>query len=835
MKLPAFSGLALLCSILIAASHALPPGEPKPFEWSTTGSDCAHYVGADVNADGFDDLLCLGPDGKLWLALNVHCWKSGGWQVVVDKFPAKPMRIVRPKAGDAKHTITVVCEGQFVELQDYKDGKFAVITPKPGEGPADPPSSLTPTTPPVYDTDAKVFETTSADLNADGIPDTITIFDATKPYAHHAVAVVLTPNPKSGDQDSDGLTDDQELALGTDLFNRDTDGDGLLDAWEVNALPRGIDVGPLIKFYKKDASDADKNIQLNPLRQDVICALSYFEGVDPKQFQGEMTKVNAVYNKLSNKNPDGSTGVWVHFIEIPGFITKADQAMPWWDVGNKYFPKPWKGVTHWMQITPWGGGQSSETNDMGGSGNGWQVFAHEFGHQLSLSHSGDSAPAWCPLYPSMMSYAFSYSFDGDGNKVHFSTGEFRDTILDEHKLTEKLPYPYEKLKYLANHPFRFTLKDNGDGTTLIDWNQNGKFDDGPVEADINYGGSTYAGTRTTHERIGSAPQLAYVGGTCYVAALTQPQDLVYIKAYKGGEKWGDARNLPSTASRYDPLLVGGPAEGLVFSHRFNDWIYTRFTDSAIDPVKLVPGVTAADMSACRVEAAGVSRILLVSRHDDNSLDARWFVPGDKPTTSDPIVLKTKSQTPVGLVVHPSDGTITMVTSMPNSKGGQFCMRVNSLTPKKLDTGETLEESDILWTRGETSGNNCTTRPVAVYHQVGGEPQLVLFHTGWIDANALWTAWRTTRIGNTKLDEGWLTSQLYDEWTRSRVGVAFADGPQGAIYAYRWDAGEYGEVHINTMQIAHNGYGIDAETMRDHNDAERISTWGIRHSIFTMNP
>ncbi len=72
--------------------------------------------------------------------------------------------------------------------------------------------------------------------------------------------------------------------------------------------------------------------------------------------------------------------------------------------------------------------------------------------------------------------------------------------------------------------------------------------------------------------------------------------------------------------------------------------------------------------------------------------------------------------------------------------------------------------------------------------------------------------------------------LYDVWTRSRVPVAFARGPQGAIFAYRWDAG--GE-HINWLATAHDGFGIDREPMRDFDDGERISKWGIRHWILTM--
>lgn len=35
------------------------------------------------------------------------------------------------------------------------------------------------------------------------------------------------------DSDGDGLTDDVEIALGTDPFNEDSDGDGIPDGWEV--------------------------------------------------------------------------------------------------------------------------------------------------------------------------------------------------------------------------------------------------------------------------------------------------------------------------------------------------------------------------------------------------------------------------------------------------------------------------------------------------------------------------------------------------------------------------------------------------------------------------
>lgn len=281
---------------------------------------------------------------------------------------------------------------------------------------------------PPYEPDAKavaMFEFGFARPRVNGEASEIgVVYDCHLPHDHHVIRVVTLGDPAHLDSDADGLTDQQERELGTDPFDRDTDDDSLLDGWEVNGLPRGIDLGPDIPLYSKDRPEAERDKQLNPLRQDVICNVSYFDGVDPKQFANEIPQVQRLYRELNTPNPDGSHGIWVHVRPLPTFVAKADQTLGWWDIGAKYCPKNERGLVHWMQVTPWGGGQAAQTGDMGGCGNGWAVFAHEFGHQMSLGHEGDSAASWCPLYPSLMSYAFSYSFDGDGNKVHFSRGQF---------------------------------------------------------------------------------------------------------------------------------------------------------------------------------------------------------------------------------------------------------------------------------------------------------------------------------------------------------------------------------------------------------------------------
>ncbi|MBY0308768.1 MAG: hypothetical protein K2Q09_08510, partial [Phycisphaerales bacterium] len=483
---------------------------------------------------------------------------------------------------------------------------------------------------PPYDRGAKCLSRFRGDLNGDGVTDDAYVFECTLPHAYRAVRVVFGLNTASGDMDGDGLSDAEEAELGTDPRCRDTDGDGLLDGWEVHGLPRGIELGLMIGLYRKDASAEERDRGLSPLRQDVIVNVSYFEGVEPVQFRKEMPGVQRVFRALNIGNPDGSKGLWVHFREVPGFVGKEDQKLAWWDVGNKFFPVKERGLMHWMQVTPWGGGQSGETADMGGCGNGWHVFAHEFGHQLGLSHTGDSAPGWCPLYTSMMNYAYHYSFDGTGEKSHFSSGEFRAAVLDERHLKEKLDYPIERLRFLSNHPFRFPLKDNGDGTTLVDWNQNGVFDEGEVEADINYGGSTHAGERKTIGLVGSAAPVAYVGDRCVMAASDHKQSVVNLRAYKGGsggaDSWSAEVGVPGSATRVDPVLIGGADEGLVLVRRFEGWVAARITTEKGDgppkvgAVAALSGLPAADVSGVKV----VGRYLLVSRRDSDALECRWL-------------------------------------------------------------------------------------------------------------------------------------------------------------------------------------------------------------------
>lgn len=811
--------------------------------WAVCGQENIAWFAMDVNQDGFDDLVVAGPDRRLHVSFSVKGWKAAPWRPVgeakladgvtsvqrvhgtwwgltdkqVVEFAAPDLKEVRrldsPESLPAQAVFSdspLIVKNEHGLFQAEEKGWKGAdpFTKVPG---AD--IRLPAGVEPAYDPQAPLVSRMQGDLNGDGVFDEILVYKTSYPHATLEFRVAWGARPSTGDADADGLTDEEEKAAQTDPMNRDTDGDGLLDGWEVKGLPRDI------KIAEGDT--------LDPRRQDVIVNVSPYTGVERAAFEGELKRVAELYAKLPVANPGGTTGVALHFRMGAEVTAEKQHKGSWQAVGAEQFPGTERGVTHWMQVTPGGGGQSMETGDMGGCGANWQVFAHELGHQLSLSHTGDSAPAWCPLYPSLMNYAFSYSINGDANAINFSDGSFRETVLQESALVERLPYPFEKVKYLAGPPFRFTLKDDGEKGTLIDWNQNGKFDDKPVVADINYGSATTAGTRRTMDLIGGAPSLAYAGDVCVMATLNQIQSVVSIRTYLGEEKWSEKRDAPGTATGDDPVLVGGKDAAFLFVRQPQGWSVSRIlaaADGKIDPPTFLAGLPDGELSGARVN----DRTLLVMRASDDRLSYFWLDWKDGFTLSPGDELEVRSQVPVGLAQNPGDKRVAMATSMTNSKGGPRCLRVTWLAIR----GDKLVAGDTRWTRGEQSGNNCTTRPIVSYTPDG---QLFVFHTGWPDAGGEMTGWRTRQVGNRQLDEGWLTCMLYDVWTRTRRGVAFADGPQGAIYAFRWDAGDVHEWRNNMLVVAHNGYGIDPEPMRDFNDALRISQFGVARSILWMNP
>lgn len=852
------SSLVLACAVVVLAAHD--PGRGTvAFDWITTGTDCEYFACGDLDRDGFGDVITVNGVHQLCAALGVNGWKASNWRVILpsdhvlddivgleiirtDRKDLEEVAVVLPDKAllymyDAAHHLLrpplqkPAPEGETLVSSSAHGGSLWVRT-KSGaayvlrtagtrfEGPRAEPSDAAAldVSPPPYERATaepseprRIFR---GDVDGDGRTDTLALFEVSRPHPQRVVRVSLAVDPKDDDRDSDGLTNAEEAAIGTDPSNRDTDGDGLLDGWEVKGLPRGV-----------PAPDAP----LDPRHQDVIVAISTYEQLEIERVKKELERAKKIYAGIQNTNPDGTSGIHLRYLWLDP-VPIQDQGN-WPEVGERRLPDRCRGLVHWMQVTPGGGGQAQELGDMGGSGAHAAAFAHELGHQLGLSHTGDSSPAWCPLYPSIMNYAFNYSLDGDGEKIRFSDGRFATLELSETALVEHLSFPLADLAYLAQGPFHFTLKDDGGGGTWIDWNHDGVFDERPVVADVNYGGSTYCGTRHDLDRCGAGPVLVRVGDVIHLVTLDQPQQELSIRAFQfhpGGRegKWSDPRPIPKSATNFEPVVIGTRDAGYVLLRRAPGWMVSRFDASSIAEPVLLGDLPSCDLSGRAID----ERLLLVSRHDDGKLSTRWL--DEKPASdakpscvlSPGPDLDFTSDVPVDFARDPKSGRIALAGAGRNPDQHPLCMKVAWF--EKKDDGR-FAKVEQRWVGGDHGVINCSTRPVVKFTEAG---QLTIFHTGMPDENGEFTAWRTQRIPEQSLRDGWLVCLLYDVWTRTRRPVAFEIAPEGAVYAYRWDASKE---KMNMVQTAHNGFGIDAEPMRDFDDGALISRWGISQSILCM--
>ncbi|WP_158058199.1 hypothetical protein [Halorussus halophilus] len=125
----------------------------------------------------------------------------------------------------------------------------------------------------------------SKDTDGDGIPDAKEAEDGL--------------DPTSADSDGDGLSDKREVNGPLDPTLADTDGDNLLDGWEVRGeSPKGADL-----------SEAD------PLHKDMFVHVIYLRNTEYTLPFSVFDNVEEWYADMPVQNPDGETGINVHFTD----------------------------------------------------------------------------------------------------------------------------------------------------------------------------------------------------------------------------------------------------------------------------------------------------------------------------------------------------------------------------------------------------------------------------------------------------------------------------------------------------------------------------------------
>ena len=333
--------------------------------------------------------------------------------------------------------------------------------------------------------------------------------------------------PVTGDRDADGLTDTEEREIGTDPNNRDTDGDALLDGWEVKGVDGLRLFDPAMPGGKAD-----------PLHKDIYIEMDYMERIGTDA-EGS-TDVNvlgpgepvieillAAFKGAPVKNPDDLPGITLHLdlaAEPLGYIAELDSMafqalkannfdwsrrlrvyhyMIWADRWKANDRSDWSG---WSMEIPYsdfvvslglwhserGGDRFEKTG----------TFMHELGHNLGLHHGGGSDDdTQKPNHLSVMNYTWQISGLLKQDAVAETLGHFhyqwtRLPALDERDLDEESGLGGTDSTRIASALRGFKTGWYLDGTFRaaaadgrIDWNRTRPDTESAVTIDLNLDGA----------------------------------------------------------------------------------------------------------------------------------------------------------------------------------------------------------------------------------------------------------------------------------------------------------------------------------------------------------
>jgi hypothetical protein len=651
------------------------------------------------------------------------------------------------------------------------------------------------------------------------------------------VNVYFTYFESDPDWDFDGLTNEEEKRLGTDPLDRDTDKDGLLDGWEVHGFA-GIDF---------------PGMGADPLHQDIFVENLLLEGVEEVKVDEWMRdQIIPFFADLNCINPSGRKGFALHYLNNPNpYLTAKFSVDGSWDrVAKEEFNPIKRGLWHWMLVTSLGGGgQSEELYDAGTSGMG--SWVHEFGHQLGLSHSG-SWQHWSPTYTSLMNYTWSYQFDGDPKKVHFSVGGLGSLVLNEARLPKKLPFAFERIKFLAGPPYRFRLKPAGPEETFVDWDWSGIFEDKTVATSITYGYGMTGGQRhhfRTLKEINPfgmfdeftdyAPEVARHNESLHLLvarragplepAATRPwtAELRHYN-YIGNCAWDEGVTLAEDANG-DPCGISDGKAFYVFYPTPSGIKYRFGAPNNLCEAQLIP-----DTRGAYVRAINWQGTIYIFLHFGADKTIQYqFVSGDK--LGERKDLGITSVIPPGPAVDTINNLLLLGTAHPYEKHFDR-WQLRRLRWDRI-AGE-FRQIGWEWVGGEKSEWRGNRRVVVLFDDrpVAGPQGRVHFvgrtHT---DGDNPGCFGKAQTIAYKDVNGGWLHQRYYDQWTCTKSAVGAAWFENDIVLATTWASG--GADADGGLYIAFHGLGVVDADMGDFDDVTFMARYGLARSIqfFTQMP
>jgi hypothetical protein len=666
----------------------------------------------------------------------------------------------------------------------------------------------------------------AADMDGDGRDDLVRYRRAADRFSGSDVLVHFATDEGDPDSDRDGLTDTEERAAGSNPLRRDSAGDGLLDGWKVKGVA-GLDL---------------KALGCSPRQRDIVVEVQRVSNVPEERVRREMERVVAFYAGLPVANPDGSTGIRLHVIHREPIPEAEARGKGWGELGDRHLPKSHRGITHWMLVTQGSGGQSAELADMGSCGVNalYATFIHEFGHQLGLDHTGRWGPAWCPVYPSLMNYAYSYQLGGNRDAIGYSRGDLAGLVLNETKLSEVLPVPIEKVRYLSGPPYHYRLRAEGQ-TTHIDWDWNGIAGEKQVRADINYGYSTYGGERHNLDVTQAAPFLVAHGGqlVLFYVQETRPAEKpaeppvlqsgrLLARQYLGEERWSEPVEVIRGGVTGDPFVLSDGRTLTVFTPTAAGVEMRSGTASRTGPPSLGEPTLLPESAGCQVSAAAFAGRQWAFLWKDEDAPVR-VVEIARGQPGAPKEMGFSSTFPVGAAVTLNGHELWLGTGEDQSdrRLGRWQVRRYLLR----DGG--LAEVGMDWVSGEEGGDRGSTRPTLVFEPdkaFAPNGRLHFIAGGFIEpGRASQCYFDAMQVADKRVRGGWITKRYYDEWTQSRSAAAATWFGNDIILASRW-IGTTSAFKDDQLYVAHNGLGISPVPMGDFDDIGYIAAHGIQRSI-----
>jgi hypothetical protein len=315
------------------------------------------------------------------------------------------------------------------------------------------------------------------------------------------------PAPPGGrDSDGDNLTDAEEYCLHTDPCNKGTDGDALLDGWEVHPV-NGVDL------HAMGASPLHKDVYIE---MDFMTRASATNGLGWNQLV--LDAIESTFKHAPVDNPDGVPGIAIHLVpgnEVPHDPDLSPAATEFLAIKNTHFADERAPMFHYMiWADGYDGGTSSgqafsipnadfivtlgKWNGQTGGTDEQKIgtFIHELGHNLGLRHGSIENVNRKPNHLSVMSYSFQVvGILYNAGRV-FDYQRFPVAALDESALVENagLGKTPELAGYHTIHSFLEVP-----AWDWIDWNMNAADDPAAVSLDLNGDFTTAALMATPNE------------------------------------------------------------------------------------------------------------------------------------------------------------------------------------------------------------------------------------------------------------------------------------------------------------------------------------------------